>query len=116
MEVNKPKAQMKVQEREEPKTERLSYEKLADAANQLHQQNQQYLHQMKQMQFQLQEFARGERIQALGFAFKVLDHAEKFDKEFVTMIVDTIKESLTPIEEEIPNQEVIGESEEKVGK
>ena len=100
MGVNKQKIQMKVQEREEPKTEKLSYEKLNEVANQLHQQNQQYLNQIRQMQFQLQEFARGERIQALGFAFKVLDHTDKFDAGFVRLMVDNIKESLTPIPEE----------------
>lgn len=113
---SRPKVKMEVQERVEPKGERLSYEKLNEVANQLHQQNQQYLNQIRQLQFQIQEFARGERISALGFAFKVLDHAEKFDKEFVTMIVDTIKESLTPIEEEIPNLEIVGEGDEKVEK
>lgn len=100
MGVNKQKIQMKVQERVEHKSEKLSYEKLNEVANQLHQQNQQYLNQIRQLQFQIQEFARGERIQALGFAFKVLDHVDKFDADFVKLMVDNIKESLTPIPEE----------------
>lgn len=78
--------------------EKLSYEQLANAANQLHQQNQMLMKQMQQMQMQMHEMARAEQIQAIGFAFKVLEHREHFEDAFVRKMIKAIEETLTPEE------------------
>lgn len=97
------------QEREQaPKNEKLSYEQLANAANQLHQQNQMLVQQIQQMQMQMREMARAEQIQALGFAFKVLENREHFEDTFVRKMIKAIEETLTPEEQKEASKETQG--------
>jgi len=83
---------------EQPQQKKLSYEELTQVANELHQQTQMYAQRMQQMQNQMQELARGERIQVLGFAFKVLEHSDKFHEAFVNQMIELVQEALQPVE------------------
>lgn len=105
---NAPLANMKAQEGAPSSQEPMSYQQLKDAFNQAVQQNQMLNRHIQQMQMQLQEFARGERIQVLNFAFKVVEFGNQFDSEFVFEMKKTIMEALTPVE---PEAEVPGKEE-----
>lgn len=68
--------------------QRLTYEQLNDACNQLFQQNQQLLRQVKELNM-MNAFRR------LDYLFKVLEHQNNFSSDFVGDCAMEIKDSMT---------------------
>ena len=74
--------------------QKLTYEQLNDACNQLFQQNQYLLKQVKELNT-VNYFRR------LDYLFKVVELAPTFkDADFVNSCIDEIKEAMTPAPEE----------------
>ena len=79
---------------EENKTQgKLSYDQLKEVAGQLSQQNQ-------KLSIMLQEANMNNAFNRLNFLFKVLEHKNCFDTEFVISCSEEIKDMMTPPAEE----------------
>lgn len=98
MEEKKAK-EVKMQAVKNDKKQRLSYEQLNDACNQLFQQNQQLLK-------QLRELNATNMFKRLDYLFKVVELSAIFkDPDFINNCMDEIKEALTPMQEEDNKEE-----------
>lgn len=88
-EQNKPKTvSINSKDTEKEKTQKLSYEQLNDACNQLWQQNKQLV--MKNRE--LEQFAMNKR---LDYLFKVIENSKTFSSDFVVACTSEIEEAIT---------------------
>ena len=76
-----------------PKVEeqKISYDKLKEIASQLHNQNQQLVSRVRELEFTLNQVR-------LEYLFAVVKHGDKFPQEFVEMCTKDIVRALSPIE------------------
>lgn len=72
----------------EDKQQRLTYEQLNDACNQLLQQNRQLVVRNRE----LEQFAMNKR---LDYLFKVIENSSKFSSDFIVSCVSEIEEAMT---------------------
>lgn len=91
---------MEEKKQEEPKVKKLSYEDLENAARQIAAQLDAVAKENKQLKVALQQLQMNNLYTELGFRFKVLENEQHFDEEFITLCVDSIKEVMTPKQEE----------------
>lgn len=82
---------------ENPK--KLSYDDLKNAANQISVQANALAQENNRLKQQIQNMNLSNLFTELDFRFKVLEHAEHFNQEFVTKIVESIEQAMTPVEE-----------------
>lgn len=73
--------------------QKLTYDQLNDACNQLFQQNQYLVKQIRQLN-------DSNMFRRLDYLFKVVEFSEKFDAAFVKACSDEITEAVTPVSEE----------------
>lgn len=79
---------MDVENTSSEKQQKLTYEQLNDACNQLWQQNQQLIKKCRE----LEQFSMFRR---LDYLFKVLEHSSVFDSNFLVSCAEEIKEAMT---------------------
>lgn len=76
-----------------PKVEeqKISYDKLKEIASQLHNQNQQMVARIRELEITLNQVR-------LEYLFAVVKHSDKFPQEFVEMCTKDIVRALSPVE------------------
>lgn len=76
-----------------PKAEeqKISYDKLREIASQLHNQNQQLISRVRELEITLNQVR-------LEYLFAVVKHSDKFPQEFVDMCTKDIVRALSPVE------------------
>lgn len=77
-------------------TKKLSYEDLENAARQIAAQLDAVAKENRQLKSTIQQLQLGNLYTELGFRFKVLEHPEFFDENFITQCVNNIVEVMTP--------------------
>lgn len=98
----------------EKKQEKLTYEQLQHVAGELSQQNQRLMQQVRQMNEALDRRDFDYSSFFLSMLFKVMDHPEMYDEQFVEWAKDSIQEALSAFSKAItPQEENDGEKDEK---
>lgn len=84
--------------------EKLTYEQLENAARQLSAQFDSVVRENQQLKTLVQKLQLDNMFTELNFRFKVLDHAELFNDEFVDRILGEIEDIMTIKEEEAKDE------------
>lgn len=72
--------------------QKISYEKLTEIANQLHNQNHQLINRVRELEIAVNQVR-------LEYLFAVIKNSEKFPAGFVEMCVNDIVKALAPVED-----------------
>ena len=83
-----------VMEEKTKQSQKLTYEQLQKVAGDLHQQNQQLVHQMQQMQSALEDRSFNYTSFFLSMLFRVMEHPEMYTDKFVSWASGKIEEVL----------------------
>ena len=88
--------------------QKLSYEALEAYANQttmqaqrIFKENEELVNENKKLREVIDEMRHQANYAEINLAFKVLDHADYFDEEFVRQTAKRLQEALTPVEKEV---------------
>lgn len=84
---------------------KLTYEQLEDATRQMSVQFDSVVRENQQLKGLVQKLQLDNMFTELNFRFKVLDHAELFNDEFVDRILGEIEDIMTIKEEEVKDEE-----------
>jgi hypothetical protein len=102
MEEKKKLEEEKVEKRNNK--QKLSYEDLETVAKQFAAQLEAASVENQQLKLKVQQLQLGNMYTELEFRFKVLQNAEMFSPDFVEMCVKSIEDTMTPVEESLPEE------------
>lgn len=97
-------------QQEDKKPAKLSYDQLEEAARQISQQAEAIFKENQQLKVALQQASVANLYRELDFRFKVLENADMFSSKFLDMCIQNIEETMTPKPEETKENGEEGEA------